>query len=469
MRLEGAAYEDDRPRRRRHHVDRARDPRGRRGGAARRRPAARRRAARRGRRDDRGQVGLRPRPRDRAPDAARRARDRPRAPGAGSHDASSAPTPSPRARPPTPTSTRSASRRCAPRAAEGLVDAVDGFCEGIAFSPGAGGAGLRRGARARPAGQAPRRAALQPRRRARWRPRSARLSADHLEYLDEDGVAAMAAAGTVAVILPGAFYTLRETRRRRSPRLRAAGVPMAVATDCNPGTSPMTSLLLAMNMACTLFRLTPEEALAGATRVAARALGLDDCGTIAPGPARRPRGLGRRPPGRARLPHRLQPARTRGCSEASNADAPAPSPSPRSKPSGAAAPAALDPGARPGIEAAAARVAAAVAAGAPVYGVNTGFGKLASVAIPAADTARLQRNLILSHCSGVGDADAGADRPPDDGAEARLARPRRLGRALGARRAPRGDARARRHPGGAGPGLGRRLAATSRRSPTWPR
>lgn len=93
----------------------------------------------------------------------------------------------------------------------------------------------------------------------------------------------MAAAGTVAVLLPGAFYTLRETRVPPVAALRAAGVPMAVATDCNPGTSPLASLLLAINMACTLFRLTPEEALAGASVHAARALGLDDCGTIAPG------------------------------------------------------------------------------------------------------------------------------------------------------------------------------------------
>ena len=134
------------------------------------------------------------------------------------------------------------------------------------------------------------------------------LSADHLEYLDDAGVAAMAAAGAVAVILPGAFYTLRETQAPPIAALRAAGVPMAVATDCNPGSSPMTSLLLAMNMACTLFRLTPEEALAGATRNAARALGLDDCGVIADGDARRPRGLGRRAPRRTRLSHGLEPA-----------------------------------------------------------------------------------------------------------------------------------------------------------------
>ena len=93
----------------------------------------------------------------------------------------------------------------------------------------------------------------------------------------------MAAAGTVAVILPGAFYTLRETRMPPIELLRRHGVAMAVATDCNPGSSPMTSLPLAMNMACTLFRMTPEEALAGATTHAAKALGLTDCGRIAPG------------------------------------------------------------------------------------------------------------------------------------------------------------------------------------------
>jgi imidazolonepropionase len=93
----------------------------------------------------------------------------------------------------------------------------------------------------------------------------------------------MAAAGTVAVILPGAFYTLRESRLPPIAALRAAGVPMAVATDLNPGSSPMASLTLAMNMACTLFRLTPEEALLGTTVHAARALGLTDRGHIAPG------------------------------------------------------------------------------------------------------------------------------------------------------------------------------------------
>ena len=109
------------------------------------------------------------------------------------------------------------------------------------------------------------------------------LSADHIEYLDQDGVAAMASAGTVAVILPGAFYTLRETQVPPIDLLRKHNIPMALATDANPGSSPLTSLLLTMNMACTLFRLTPEEALAGATRNAALALGLDQQGTLTPG------------------------------------------------------------------------------------------------------------------------------------------------------------------------------------------
>jgi imidazolonepropionase len=109
------------------------------------------------------------------------------------------------------------------------------------------------------------------------------LSADHLEYLGADGIAAMARAGTVAVLLPGAFYTLRETQAPPVAALREAGVPLAIATDCNPGSSPLTSPLLAMNMAATLFRMTPAECLAGMTVNAARALGLADRGVIAPG------------------------------------------------------------------------------------------------------------------------------------------------------------------------------------------
>ena len=165
---------------------------------------------------------------------------------------------------------------------EGLVDAVDGFCEGIAFTPeqiervfekaidldlpvklhaeqlsNLGGAKLAA--------------------------RFGALSADHIEYASEDDVKALADAGTVAVLLPGAFYTLRESQAPPVAELRKHSVPIAIATDCNPGSSPLASLLLALNMACTLFRLTPEEALAGVTRNAAQALGLRDVGQLAPG------------------------------------------------------------------------------------------------------------------------------------------------------------------------------------------
>ena len=165
----------------------------------------------------------------------------------------------------------------------GLVDAVDGFCEGIAFSPSQisrvfdaakalglpvklhaeqlsnlGGASLAASYNA--------------------------MSADHLEYLDQAGIDAMAKSGTVAVLLPGAFYTLRETKMPPVQALRDAGVSIAIATDGNPGSSPMFSPILTLNMACTMFRLTPEEALAGLTREAARALGQGaDTGTIEAG------------------------------------------------------------------------------------------------------------------------------------------------------------------------------------------
>lgn len=163
-----------------------------------------------------------------------------------------------------------------------FVDAVDGFCEGIAFSPAqierlfvkAGSLGLPVKLHAEQ---------LSNLGGAALAARFDAVSADHLEYLDDEGIAAMKAAGTVAVLLPGAFYTLRETKAPPVAALRKAGVAMAVATDCNPGSSPMTSLLLAMNMACTLFGLTPQEALAGATCHAAKALGLEDRGVIAAG------------------------------------------------------------------------------------------------------------------------------------------------------------------------------------------
>ena len=166
--------------------------------------------------------------------------------------------------------------------AAGLVDAVDGFCEGIAFSPDqiarvfdlARDLGLPVKLHAEQ---------LSSLGGAALAARYGAVSADHLEYADEADVVAMAATGTVAVLLPGAFYTLREARVPPVAAFRAAGVPMALATDCNPGSSPMTSLLLAMNMGCTLFRLTPAEALAGVTVHAARALGLRDQGVIRAG------------------------------------------------------------------------------------------------------------------------------------------------------------------------------------------
>lgn len=109
------------------------------------------------------------------------------------------------------------------------------------------------------------------------------LSVDHVEYARDADAQAMAASGSVAVILPGAFYTIREVQAPPIEAFRTHGVPMALATDCNPGSSPLTSLLLAMNMGCTLFRMTPQEALAGATSNVARALGLPDTGRIAAG------------------------------------------------------------------------------------------------------------------------------------------------------------------------------------------
>jgi imidazolonepropionase len=167
-------------------------------------------------------------------------------------------------------------------AALGLIDAVDAFCEGIAFSPTEVD---RLFTHARALGLPVKLHAeqLSDLKGAVLAARHGALSVDHLEYLGADGVAAMAASGTVAVILPGAFYTLREVQLPPIAALRQAGVPMAVATDCNPGSSPMTSLTLAMNMACTLFRMTPQEALQGTTLHAARALGLTDCGALEQG------------------------------------------------------------------------------------------------------------------------------------------------------------------------------------------
>ncbi len=166
--------------------------------------------------------------------------------------------------------------------AEGLVDAVDGFCEGIAFDPSqiarvfevAHELGLPVKLHAEQLSNIGG-AALAARHGA--------LSADHVEYANAQDAKALAKAGSVAVLLPGAYYTLHETQAPPVAAFRAEGVDMALASDCNPGSSPLASLLLTMNMGCTLFRLTPEEALRGVTQHAAKALGLDDCGRIAAG------------------------------------------------------------------------------------------------------------------------------------------------------------------------------------------
>jgi imidazolonepropionase len=170
-------------------------------------------------------------------------------------------------------------------AAENLADAVDVFCEGIAFSPEET-ARIFAAARARGLAVKIHAEQLSNLGGAKLAAEMEALSADHLEYLDEAGVIAMAKAGTVAVILPGAFYFLHETQKPPIELLRRHGVPIALATDANPGSSPLTSPLLVLNMACTLFRLTPEEALAGLTRHAAQALGLqDEIGTLEAGKA----------------------------------------------------------------------------------------------------------------------------------------------------------------------------------------
>jgi imidazolonepropionase len=170
-------------------------------------------------------------------------------------------------------------------AADGLADAVDAFCEGIGFST----------AQTRRVFEAAREHGLPVKLHAEQlsnlngaalAAEFGALSADHLEHLDAAGIAAMAKAGTTAVLLPGAFYFVREIRLPPIDALRAAGVPLALATDCNPGTSPLTSLLLTMNMAATLFRMTVDECLAGVTREAARAIGrLESIGTLEAGKA----------------------------------------------------------------------------------------------------------------------------------------------------------------------------------------
>ena len=165
---------------------------------------------------------------------------------------------------------------------EGLVDAVDGFCEGIAFYPQQIELVFKK---AKELGLPVKLHAEQLSNIGGIQlvAKYGGLSADHIEYADNDDARALAQAGTIAVILPGAFYTLREKQSPPIQSLRTHAVPIALATDCNPGSSPLTSVLLTMNMACTLFRMTPEESLTGITTNAARALGLSDSGKIAAG------------------------------------------------------------------------------------------------------------------------------------------------------------------------------------------
>lgn len=175
-----------------------------------------------------------------------------------------------------------ACRWLAAQHARGLVDAVDAFCDTIGFTP----AQTRRifdAARALGLPVKLHAEQLSNQHGAALAAEYGALSCDHLEHLDAQGIAAMKSSGTVAMLLPGAFYFLRETKLPPVAELRSAGVPIAIATDHNPGSSPALSLLLMINMACTLFRLTPEEAFAGVTLNAARALGLVDRGRLAPG------------------------------------------------------------------------------------------------------------------------------------------------------------------------------------------
>lgn len=165
---------------------------------------------------------------------------------------------------------------------EGLVDAVDGFCENIAFDAGQ----IERVFAVATELGLPVKLHAEQLTRSGGTLLAARyqaLSVDHLEYANDEDVRAMAASGSVAVLLPGAFYTLREDQLPPVSLFRGHGVPIALATDANPGSSPLTSLLLAMNMGCTLFQMTPAEALAGVSRNAARALGLDDTGMLRAG------------------------------------------------------------------------------------------------------------------------------------------------------------------------------------------
>ena len=355
----------------------------------------------------------------------------------------------------------------------GLADAVDAFCEGIAFSPEQ----VARVFDAAKASGLPVKLHADQLSNLHGAALAARydaLSADHLEYTDETGVAAMAQSGTVAVLLPGAFYVLREKQLPPVEALRRHKAHIAIATDCNPGTSPITSLLLTMNMAATLFRLTVEECIAGVTREAARALGkLDDYRHHRGRQVLRPRDLEYRAAGRTGLPARLQSAACAGLARQMtdavtfSGDA-LPLSDWRKLARGAQL--ALSPDVFAKVDQAAAVVAAIVAKGEAVYGINTGFGKLANVRIADQRSRNAAAQSRALACRRRRRACLGADRAADDGAETRQPRPRRF------RHPARDPEAAARHadrqcdPGDPGARLGRRVgrsraARASRRQP----
>ena len=288
-------------------------------------------------------------------------------------------------------------------AAEGLVDAVDAFCERIAFTP----------AEVARVFDAARRLGLPVKLHAdqlsngdgaALAAKFGALSADHLEYTDEAGVAAMAGAGVVAVLLPGAYYFLRERQAPPVALLRKYRVPIAVATDSNPGTSPLTSLLLAMNMAATLFGLTVDECLAGVTRNAAKALGLgEETGTLEAGKwaiSRSGTSSGR--PSSSIASGSIPCTRASGEANDRHAARGRSHPQRLADDLSRAARGARSIPSRRGVGERRDR-RADPRRGEPVYGINTGFGKLASVRIGSADLASLQRNIVLSHAAGVGE------------------------------------------------------------------
>ena len=371
---------------------------------------AARRADRRRRHDGRDQVRLWPRSRDRAQDAARRAAARRKRAAStvsttflGAHA-----LPPEFASDARPMSTCVVDEMLPALAARRLWSTRStASARRIAFSPDEIARVFDAARALGPAGQAARRAAFEPAAAPRSPPSSARFRPTISNMPTKPARRRWRSAGTVAVLLPGAFYILRETQAPPVALLREHGVPIAVATDCNPGTSPLTSLLLALNMAATLFRLTVDECLAGVTRNAARALGLASRDRFARG---RQMGAISRSGTSSGRPSSSTASASIRCTRASGADDDDHARRRRrlarrlARRSSAARAVALDPACAPAASPPAPRRSQRILArGEPVYGVNTGFGKLASVRIATADLARLQRNIVLSHAAGVGE------------------------------------------------------------------